>query len=281
MNAAAMEIFSSWTPPAGLTIAALCASAVYLAGWRRIRVTRPGYFTQTKLWCFLSGVAVLWLAVASPLDGFADTLLSAHMVQHFLLMSIAPPLLLLGAPAVPLLRGLPRWLVKGALGPLIAQRWLHHLGVFFLRPAVAWLAFNLVFLLWHVPKAYDFALRHENVHDMEHLCFLSTALLFWQVVLHPWPDRSARDHWLVLPYLLSADIVNTALSAFLAFCNRPLYAFYAAGPNPFHIAPLSDQAAAGAIMWVLNSFVFVAPAMLITVRLLNESGRRRATGPAV
>jgi len=72
-------------------------------------------------------------------------------------------------------------------------------------------------------------------------------------------------------YLLSADIVNSALSAFLAFCNRPIYRFYFSQPNPFHISPLSDQIAGGVIMWVLNSIVFLVPAMLLTVRLAGFS----------
>ena len=143
-----------------------------------------------------------------------------------------------------------------------------------MAPAVAWLVFNVVFLAWHLPVAYDFALRNEHIHDLEHICFLVTALFFWYVILHPWPSRVRSNSWMILLYLLSADIVNTALSAFLAFCNRPIYAFYSAGPNPFHISALSDQVAAGVIMWVLNSFVFLVPAMLLTVQLAGFGSNR-------
>jgi putative membrane protein len=109
------------------------------------------------------------------------------------------------------------------------------------------------------------------VHDFEHICFLVTALFFWYVVLHPWPSRVSSNSWMILLYLMSADIVNTALSAFLAFCSRPIYQFYIARPNPFHISTLADQVAGGVIMWVLNSTVFLVPAMLLTVRLMNPS----------
>lgn len=267
MSTGVQAILSDWSLPLGLTSAIVLVMAIYIRGWNAIRKTRPYYFSGWRLVCFLSGMLVLWLAIASPIDGFADVLLTAHMVQHFLLMSIVPPLVLLGAPVVPLLRGLPRWTLRKILGPLIGWHWLRRLADVLIAPAAAWLLFNFVFLAWHLPRAYDFALSNENVHDFEHICFLTTALLFWYVVLHPWPSRLRTNNWMIVLYLMSADIVNTALSAFLAFCNRPVYAFYIATPNPFHISPLSDQVAAGALMWVLNSTVFLIPAMLLTLQM--------------
>jgi cytochrome c oxidase assembly factor CtaG len=278
MSAETQAIFSAWSLPFGVTITILCVSAIYGRGWYGIRKTRPAHFTGSRLLCFLSGMSILWLAIASPIDGFADVLLSAHMVQHFLLMSVVPPLILLSAPVVPLLRGLPRSIVKTVVGPLIAMRWVRSVGHFLAAPVVAWLSFNLLFLCWHLPEAYDFALQHERVHDFEHICFLITALLFWWVILHPWPNRIHSNSWMILLYLLSTDIVNTAFSAFLAFCNRPIYQFYISGPNPFHISPLADQVAGGVIMWMFNSFVFLVIAMLITVRLMSPSTKTSYAG---
>jgi putative membrane protein len=274
-------ILADWSPPVGVTLGIAAASAIYFRGWNAIRKTRPHYFNGWRLLSFLSGMLILWLAIASPIDGFADVLLSAHMVQHFLLMSVVPPLVLLGAPVVPLLRGLPRWSVRSVFGPIITWRWLRNVGHFLTDPAPAWLLFNGVFLAWHLPRAYDFALRHEDVHDFEHICFLTTSLLFWYVVLHPWPSRIRANSWMVLLYLLSADIVNTVLSAFLAFCNRPIYQYYIATTNPFHISPLSDQVAAGVIMWVLNSTVFLVPAMLLTMQLAGSGSGKTHTSHKV
>jgi putative membrane protein len=276
MSPAIESIFAEWSPPPVLTIAIVLTAGVYLRGWLAIRKTRPTQFSRRRLGCFLLGLAALWLAVASPLDGFADVLLSAHMVQHLLLMSIVPPLLLLGWPVVPLLRGLPPWILRPALGPLLRLAALRRLGRWLISPLVAWTAMNLTFLGWHVPAAYDFALSHEHWHQFEHVCFLASSLAFWWCIVRPWPAPERWNSWGLLVYLLSADIVNTAVSAFLAFCDRPAYGYYLTQPNPFHVSPLSDQILGAVVMWVVGSFVFLAPATLITFGLLQAPFTRTA-----
>jgi cytochrome c oxidase assembly factor CtaG len=198
------------------------------------------------------------------------------MVEHLLLMSLVPPLLLLGDPQVPLLRGLPHTLTVHLLGPLLRLKALRTLGRFLTRPLVAWLAMNLIFLGWHVPSAYDFALEHERWHDFEHICFLSSSILFWWPLIRPWPTSTRYPGWIMIPYLVGADIVNTALSAFLAFCDRPVYSYYLAQPNRFQINPMTDQVVGAVIMWVVGSMVFLIPAVFITVNLLQQDSKLRA-----
>jgi putative membrane protein len=273
MPPAYRDIFAEWSPPIVLTGTLIIFGVIYTRGWFGIRKTRPIQFPLWRLVSFLLGLAMIWLAIASPLDGFADVLLSAHMVEHLLLMSFAPPLLLLGYPVVPLLRGLPRGVTVHLLGPLIRIKMLRHLGHILIMPLMAWLAMNLVFLGWHVPAAYDFALEHEHWHEFEHLCFLGTSILFWWPLVRPWPTRESYAGWLLLLYLVMADIVNTVLSAFLAFCDRPVYPYYLREPNPFDISPLSDQRAGAVVMWVIGSLIFLVPAVVLTVRLLQRDER--------
>ena len=129
----------------------------------------------------------------------------------------------------------------------------------------------LTFLAWHLPIAYDFALEHEGWHDVEHICFLGTSIPFWWHIILPWPAQKQIRNWGMLIYLVSADVVNTLLSAFLAFCDRPIYLFYVNHPNSFGIQPTEDQVLGAAIMWVMGSLAFLIPAMIITVRLLRPS----------
>src|SRR5580698_1914739 len=250
-------IFAEWSPPIFLTTAILLTAIIYTRGWFAIRRTRAALFPAWRLGSFLLGLAIIWIAIGSPLDGFADALLSAHMVEHLLLMSFVPPLLLLGYPQVPLLRGIPHAITVRLLSPFLRMKWLRSLGHFLTKPVVAWLAMNLIFLAWHIPAAYDFALEHEHWHEFEHLCFLGSSILFWWPLIRPWPTTARDPGWYLLPYLVTADLVNTALSAFLAFCDRPVYSYYLQKPNPFHIDPIADQRLGAAAMWVLGSTIFL------------------------
>jgi cytochrome c oxidase assembly factor CtaG len=274
MSPAVHDIFADWSLPIGLTLSILTIAALYLRGWLAIRVTRQAQFTDLRLAAFLSGLALLWIATASPLDGFADALLTVHMVEHLLLMSAIPMLLLYGLPVVPLLRGLPAPIRRGVLGPLLRIRALRSFGHWLVSPAIAFLAMNIGYLAWHVPAAYDLALENETIHGAEHLCFLFTSLLFWWYIMRPWPATQRPSDWGALIYLALADIVMTMLSGFLTFCDRPVYPFYVTHPNPFGLPVLEDQVFGAVIMWVLGSFAFLVPAMVITLRLLSPARAR-------
>jgi putative membrane protein len=213
-------------------------------------------------------VVALWIAVASPIDALDDYLLTAHMIQHFILMSVAPPLIVLGAPVVPMLRGLPRIVVWG-LRPVFRARWLRVVGRVVMHPVTVWVAMNAAYVGWHVPAMFELTFRSERIHDFEHLCFFATSLMFWWVVLEPWPARARWPRWAMIPYLLSADVVNTVLSATLAFAGKVLYAEYAEAPRVCFLSALKDQVAAGSEMWVLNSTVMLIPAVVIAVRELS------------
>lgn len=269
-------VMDDWDIPVGLTVAVILSSLIYLRGWLALRKTRPRQFNSTPLLCFMSGMAVLWLDLASPMDPLADALLSAHMVEHLILMSAVPVLVLFGHPTVPMLRGLPRFLRKGVAGPLLRLRALRRLTHWLVKPAVGWLAMNITLLLWHVPAAYDLALENENWHDFEHFCFLFTALLFWWSIVRPWPGAQRKLDWGILLYLVGADIVNTGLSGFLAFCGRPVYGYYVNNPNPFGIQPLPDQMMGAAIMWVMGSMMYLIPGALIAYSLLLPGADARA-----
>jgi cytochrome c oxidase assembly factor CtaG len=274
MSEATRQIFADWSLPVWLTTSLVMTAGIYLRGWLAIRRTRPAQFTGLRLTSFLAGLAVLWLAIGSPMDGFADALLSAHMVEHLLLMSVAPPLLLLGLPVVPLLRGLPTFAIRLIIAPAIRLSWLRRFGHWLVTPLIAWLLMNACFLSWHVPAAYDFALENESWHVAEHACFFGFSILFWWCLLQPWPTKVRGLTWGLIFYLVSADVVNTMLSAFLAFCDRPVYVFYVTHPNSFGVSPLQDQILGAVIMWVFGSLAFLLPAMVIAVRLTAASERR-------
>ena len=268
---------SSWSVPPWTTVLLLLTGLIYARGWRRLARLRPTHFPRWRLVCFGSGLAILWAAVASPLDAFAGLLLSAHMVQHMLLMAVAPPLVLLGAPALPLLKGLPRPVAREALGPFLAWPFLKRLGEALTHPVAGLCAMTLSLWAWHVPAAFELALRSPGWHELEHASFFGAALLFWWPVVLPWPSRRQWPAWSTPLYLLAGDIANTALAAILTFSDRVLYPTYEAVPRIFGLSALADQTLSGVIMWVPGSLIFLGPAVFFAARLLAPAALHRPT----
>jgi cytochrome c oxidase assembly factor CtaG len=267
----------SWTLEPWIIISLLLAGSIYLRGWWDLHRRLPRRYAVWRLVAFQGGLLTLFLALASPLHPLAELLLQFHMIQHLLLMMVVPPLLLLGAPILPLLRGLPRPVLQHWVGPLFATTAFRRLTHFLTHPIVCLVAFTVSTVAWHIPGLYELALGSEFWHNVQHICFLSTGLLFWWPVVQPWPSRLRWPRWTMIPYLLFADIQNTALSAFLIFSERVLYPTYAAVPRLWGITALDDQAAAGAIMWVPGSMIFLIPVGVLAIRLLDSPRTRSVT----
>ena len=268
------DLFTHWDVPWAVTSGLALTAMVYARGWMGIHRTRRSQFPAWRLAAFLAGVVALFIAVASPLDTFSESLLFMHMTQHYVLMSVAPPLIVLGAPVVPLLRGLPRWIIRTPLRPLFVSGALREAERSLTRPSVAWITMNAAYIGWHIPRAYEFALSSEGWHNVEHACFFFANLMFWWPIIRPWPSGSSpsrNSRWLMVPYLMLADIVNTAVSAFLCFSGRLIYPSYGQIARPLGIGALDDQVAAGAFMWVFGSVVYLVPAVLIVAQLLSPN----------
>jgi putative membrane protein len=265
-----LSFFTDWDIPPAVTCALVTVGIVYARGWLALRSTRPNEIPLWRFTSFLAGLLAIFVAVSSSLDTYSERLLFIHMTQHFVLMSVAPPLIVLGCPLVPMLRGLPRPIVKRIGGPIFRSSLVHFLQKLFCRLPFAWLAMNLTYVGWHIPKAYEFALSSENWHNFEHFCFFAASLIFWWPIVQPWPARRRSNSWMLIPYLLTSDFVNTGLSAFLCFSGRLLYPSYGVVERPFGIDALKDQIAAGAFMWVFGSLVFLVPAIYLTTRFLTN-----------
>jgi putative membrane protein len=269
MTTEAQAVLQSWSSPIWINVMLGLTALVYAKGWLSIRRLLPVLIPIWRLAAFFSGLLSLWIAIGSPLSAFDDVSLSAHMVQHLLLMTVTPPLLLLGTPSIPLLRGLPQWIVRGAVGPFLRWSLVKGLGRFLTHPAICWVAATVALLGWHVPAAFELALRSDSWHEVEHISFLSTSLLFWWPAVQPFPSGTTWPRWSIPLYLFFATLPGGALGAFLTFCDRVLYPSYAAAPRLFGISPLEDQVIAGALMWVFGTFVYTVPAVVITFQLLS------------
>jgi len=262
------EAWSQVEPMLGAVVA---TGAIYAVGWRDVSRRTPQRFGPGRLAAFLGGLGAIALAVVSPLDALAGQRLSAHMTQHLLLMMAAPPLLWLGAPVAPMLRGLPRR-IRRSVAAGLASRPVRTTGDVIAHPAFGWVSFAVAFWAWHTPRLYELALRSHAWHHLEHACFFATAMLFWRPVILAWPARSPWPRWTMIPYLLLADLQNTVLAAILTLSDRVIYPAYATIARAGTISALEDQSMGGVIMWVPGSLVFLIAAVWLAMEALNGPG---------
>jgi putative membrane protein len=269
MTPNAQAILESWSAPIGANVSLCLAALVYTNGWLHLRKKFPDLISAGRIAAFFAGIISLWIAVGSPLDAFDDVSLPVHMVQHLLLMAIAPPFILLGAPALPLLQGIPQSMARGVVGPCLRWGLVKRLARFVSNPAVGWLAAALALIGWHVPAAFELALRSHSWHELEHISFFGTGLLFWWPVVQPWPSTARWPRWSIPLYLFSATLPCDALSGFLAFCDRVVYPSYLSAPPILTISPLQAQQCAAALMWTCVTIIFLVPAVVITIQILS------------
>ena len=265
-------VMGSWNVQFWPTVIVILLGAVYLRGFIGTSRTMPSRFPAWRAIAFLGGELVALLAIFSPLDALGGYLLSAHMVQHFLLLVVVPPLILLGSPAIPLLRGLPASVRNDWVGPFLASRVVRRIGHFLVHPVTGWTSMVAATWIWHVPKLYELALVDPAWHEFEHAVFLTTGILFWFPVIQPWPSRSVWPRWAMIPYLLLADLQNTIFSAFFAFSPRVIYPVYEQVTPALGIDPMNDQAFAGGFMWVPGSIAFLLPIAWVVQGMMRSSG---------
>jgi len=193
---------------------------------------------------FAASLLVLFLALNGPLHNLSDTyLFSAHMAQHLLLTLVFPPLLLYGTPSA-------------VMRQLLRPRWVMTVARVVTRPLVAAAVFTAPIVLWHVPAFYEAALRDHNLHIVQHLVFLTTAVIMWWPVLSPVPELPRLPHLLQMLYLFLLGIPMSITGALIALSDRVLYPFYAAAaPRVGGLSPLDDQQIGGLLMWVLGGLM--------------------------
>jgi cytochrome c oxidase assembly factor CtaG len=234
---------------------------VYLQGWLHVRRSLPSAARVWRPVAFLGGLLALWIAVGSPLWSLDEKMLVVHMAKHLLVMAVAAPLLLLGAPHLPLVYPFVHW-------PPVARvtRVLTH-------PVFCWLSATFAVMVWHVPDIFELGMRSHWWHLVEFASFFGGGLLFWWPVIQPW-QRARWSRWSIPLYLFLATLPCDVLSAYLTFCDDVVYRPYLGASPASTVAALQDQQVAGALMWVSVTFVYLLPAVVITLQMLSPSGGR-------
>ncbi|HXF37963.1 MAG TPA: cytochrome c oxidase assembly protein [Actinomycetota bacterium] len=261
----------AWLPDPGPAIAVLAASWAYARGLRAVRPPR----WRGRAAAFWAGLAVTAMALVSPLDAYADRLFSLHMLQHFLLSMVAPPLLLAGAPITLLARAAGR---RGARMPVASLRPVAH-------PFVGWTSFVGGQYVIHFTPLFEASLRSEPVHALLHGLALGTGLLFWWPVVGLDPGSRRLSFPARLLYLALAIPAMGFVGLAIVSARAPLYPAYAELPPPWGPRAAPDQDLGGTLMWVLGDLTLLVAILVTAARwrtdeLRGEAAARRSpAGP--
>jgi putative membrane protein len=249
----------------GAGLAAVWRSAGYGRGVRRAEAV-----------AFACGWITMALALSPPMDDLSDVWLFAHMVQHELLMVVAAPLVAAGAPLIALLWAVPGGLRRRALDavrrPPMTSAW-----AVLTAPAAVFVVHGIALWVWHLPALYDYAVEHEMVHAIQHLCFFGTAALFWWGIAHGRYGR--HGYGAAVVYVFATAVHGGVLGALLTLSPRVWYAPYLAA-KPWGLTPLEDQQLAGLLMWVPAGVVMAGIGLVLFAAWLRESDRRTRYKPA-
>jgi putative membrane protein len=269
-------------------IASLVALALYGLGARRPR-RRGGAVNPEWRWrgaCFLAGVAAIVLVLGPTFDHWADELLWAHMLQHVVLMSFAPPLIVLGAPWIPVWRGLPLGLRRPLARFAVRLPGIVRAGFHSLRdPYVVFVLVSVDLAVWHLPALYDLTLRNNAVHYSEHALFVALGLLFWLQVLDSPPLHPRLTALWRAGYTTAGAATGWLLALVLAFAPTPIYPAYASlAYRSGGLSALSDQELAAGVMIGIGAIPFSVAVFVLIYQWLDEErpprSRRRASATA-
>jgi putative membrane protein len=245
------------------------ALPMYLQGWLRLRRHDRDNVDGWRAASFIFGLFI-WIATASPLATLDHEMLTAHMVQHLLLMTLAAPLILLGMPRKTLAYGLPRRFVQEVGRPVRSEPMPQFASVV-MHPALCWLAAAGTLVVWHIPSVFMLGLRSQTWHGIEQASFLATGLLFWWPVVQPVKNSSKWPESSILLYLFLATLPCDILSGFLVFCDRVVYSVFLSSPHSLGFSAREDQQCAAALMWTCVTFVYLFAGAIFTARLLSPN----------
>lgn len=254
-------IVAMWQFEPEIVTGLLVAAALYLAGVRR--------GAREKWWrhlLFFAGLAALGAALLSPIEPLADHVFAIHQVEHMLLRTIGPMLILLSQPQAALMRGMPDWLRRGAVGPIVANPGVRRVFGFLSYPAVATIVFVGLSWFWMIPRWHDIAILDEPIHYTWHVTLLISGLFFFSTIFDPRPAPSGPRLGTRLVMFWCAAMGNILLGAFLTFKTVPIYHAYDVMGRMFGLDGATDEQIGGLTMWIPGCMMFAVSVILILHR---------------
>jgi putative membrane protein len=264
-------ILTSWAADPLPWLGIVVAIAGYLVAVRLVNRAHPrSPVPRWRVAAWLTGVAVIAVALVSAVDVYADSVFSLHMVQHLLLAMVSPPLLALGAPTTLALRVATPALRRSLLIPILHSRLVTAVS----WPPIGWVVFTVVMWATHFTPLFNAALENDLLHSLEHLLYLAAGLLFWWPVIGADPSRWRLGSIARMGYLAAQMPFNTAVGLAILFAPSVLYAHYATLDRSWGPDPLTDQQVAGIVMWGAGDVILLAALALAIAAWLRADEKR-------
>ncbi len=270
------------------------AAMLYVLGWRRLRArvrARPTtaqpevtgqqasrhrpLLARWRPVAYLSGLAIIALALMSPIDVFGGQLFYMHMIQHLLVMMVAVPLMLIANPFPVLMWGLPVR-ARRTVGRTITQdSAFRRIFAKITSPGISWLLFVTVYVGWHDQNMYDWALRSNFVHDIQHLTFFAVSMLVWWHITGAAP----RFHRTLstaqrLIFAISLVPISMFLGIAITFASKPIFEHYTTIPRLYGLSVMEDQKIAGLIMWIPGGMMHLLAAVILISRIVQTEANK-------
>jgi putative membrane protein len=258
----------------------LLAGCLYVLGGIGYRSAANAREEHLRELAFFAGLATIVIALDSPIDYYSDLLFWVHMGQHIILLTVAPPLILLGKPWPRMFRALPlnwrTWIGRTMIG----AKWTAPIRAL-AQPVPAWILFSANLCIWHLPTMYNLTLQYGWIHVVEHALFFFSGLLFWAHVIDPGPIRHRMNWFSRAAYIAGAMVVGWVLAIILVIVPHPLYAHYAdLAHRPGGISAIEDQQLAGGMMWVPGSVTYTIAVIMAFWRWVTPEAERHTRMPA-
>jgi putative membrane protein len=254
-------IMAMWQFEPEIVAGLLIAAALYTSGIQR---GSAGKWWRHAL--FFAGLAALALALLSPIEPLADHVFAIHQIEHMLLRSIGPMLILLSQPQGALMRGMPDWLRRRAFGPLVASRAVRRTFGFLSQPVIATVLFVGISWFWMIPHWHDIAILNEPIHYTWHATLLISGLFFFSTIFDPRPAPPGPRLGTRLIMFWCAAMGNILLGAFLTFKSVPIYHAYDVMGRMFGLDAATDEQIGGLTMWIPGCMMFAVSVILILHR---------------
>ncbi len=268
------SVWSAWVYTPVITIPIVFTVLIYAAGvlhrYKQNKPVHPG-----RIVLFLLGLLFFYIALQSPLEPLSDHYFFNHQIEHLIIRMFGPWLLILSMPMNTLIQGLPKWIRRGILKPILKNRLIYFLYRLFTQPYLATFLFIATLYVWQIPVLHEQALLNQPLHDAMHVSMIVTAFFFWWIISDPRRSAARCSYGIRLFLLWAVTTFNSILGSIITLTRTLIYEVYDQGINAIPMSAMEDQQYGGVILWVPGGMMGVLGTAVVFYLWVRDSRRKK------